>query len=603
MSPRSPPSISALCRPLHATEDGARESEGAGGRPVGERQRWWRARWREAAVAGARPQERWGHSAVAWDGKLIVFGGEGGMGGSAAWRGCGFDVAICCFRAPSAASVRHLLLPCAICCFRAPSAASVRHLLLPCAICCFRAPSAASVRHLLLPCAICCFRAPSAASVRHLLLPCAKRILPISVLLRPSPSLPPRPCACPQGCFGAQHFSTVLALDLATLAWAPLSAHGALPPPCDCHSASLLSGGRMLVFGGTDGRRRLACSHLLHLPSKHWQRVGGGAGGWERRAGYVQGGSVSEVGGAMEEGGVEGSQVQAGGERGQQGGGGEVESGVSCMDEAVVTARQVGREGEGRRRQVERRGSDGSHVSSSSVVRHGGEGEGGEGGEGLVWGTRQGSGGDMDVDGTPCGRGPVHPGTWHELSALAAAHPPARESHAAAVVWLPRRKGLKARGGGGAVEWRETVLVFGGSGDAEGGDGMDGSAGMEGWRGGEQRGGEGEGGSRSEGGGKGRYLNDLWALDVPSMTWRRLHAPHSLPPATHAPHGPSGGVARNPPPCARDSHSMVVLGGAREQQVAVVFGGDCGARYLSDLHVLHVHALSWHHVRALGHGV
>ncbi|CAI5504171.1 unnamed protein product, partial [Closterium sp. Naga37s-1] len=477
MSPDSPPPTSALCRPMRASAHGGQAGEGSGGRAEGGRRWRWRARWREAAVAGARPQERWGHSAVAWDGKLIVFG----------------------------------------------------------------------------------------------------------------------------GCFGAQHFSTVLALDLTTLAWAPLSAHGHLPPPCDCHSASLLSRGRMLVFGGTDGRRRLAATHLLHLPSKRWHRVGGGAAG-ERSALCVAGGSVSEVGGAMEEGGVEGSEVREGGERGQQGGGGEVESGVSCVDEAGVTARQGGRGAEGRRRQVERRGSDGSHVSSSSVVRHGGERDEGEG---LVLGTRQGSGGDTDMDGssrgTPCGRvGPVQPG------ALAAVHPPARESHAAAVLWLPRRKGVEDEGGGGAVEWRETVLVFGGSGDEEGRDGTDGSArggGMEGWRGEERRGGGGEGGSMSEGGGKGRYLNDLWALDVPSLTWCRLHAPHSLPPATHAPHGPPGGMARHPPPCARDSHSMVVMGGAGEQQVAVVFGGDCGARYLSDLHLLHVADLSWQHVRPLGQGL
>ncbi|CAI6008343.1 unnamed protein product [Closterium sp. NIES-65] len=504
MSPDSPPSTSALCRPLRAIEDGGHESEGAGGRRAGERRWRWRARWREAAVAGARPQERWGHSAVAWDGKLIVFGVSGGTRASGGEKPCcsgsgEFAVAACVAAA-----------------------------------------------------------------------------------------------ACVEGCFGAQHFSTVLSLDLTTLAWAPLSAHGHLPPPCDCHSASLLSRGRMLVFGGTDGRRRLAATHLLHLPSKRWQRVGGGAAG-ERSARCVLGGSVSEVGGAIEEGGVERSEVREGGERGQQGAG-EVESGVSCVDEAGVTARQGGRGAEGRRRQVERRGSDGSHVSSSSVVvRHGGEGEGGEG---LVWGTRQGSGGDTDMHGsslgTPCGRvGPVQPGSWHDPSALAAAHPPARESHAAAVVWLPRCKRVEEEGGGDAVEWRETVLVFGGSGDEEGGDGADGKEGMDGWRGGEQRDGGGEGGSMSEGGGKGRYLNDLWALDVPSMTWRCLHAPHSLPPATRVPRGKAGEC----PPCARDSHSMVVMGGAHEQQVAVVFGGDCGARYLGDLHLLHVHHLSWCHVR------
>ncbi|GJP41613.1 hypothetical protein CLOM_g1265 [Closterium sp. NIES-68] len=434
MSADSPPPISPLSRQTRPSVDGPLTdpsdgewltAKGRAGRQVGEQQtgeRRWRARWQEAAVAGARPQERWGHSAVVWDGKLVVFG----------------------------------------------------------------------------------------------------------------------------GCFGAQHFSTVLALDLAALAWSPLSAHGCLPPPSDCHSATLLSHSRMLVFGGTDGTRRLHCAHLLHLPSRRWTRVGGGAGGGDVRAGWVEGGSVIEVGGVMEEGGVDGSGME-GSERGTQGGGGAMESGASSMETAVA-----GRGG--RRAQVARRGSGESHVSSSRGARHGGVGGGGDG---IMWLMTQDSCDYNDGSSMAVGRsGGLERNAIPEDDQIAAVHPPARESHVAAVVWLPRRRGQLEGGGGSMVEWRETV-----------------------------------------GAGRGRYLNDLWGLDVRSMAWCRLHGAHETPLHGHAPcgvhHHMSRGTARHPPPCARDSHSMVAMGGAGEQQALVVFGGDCGARYLNDLHVLHVASLSW----------
>ncbi|PQP96114.1 hypothetical protein Pyn_37868 [Prunus yedoensis var. nudiflora] len=59
------------------------------------------------------------------------------------------------------------------------------------------------------------------------------------------------------GCCGGMHFSDVLMLNLETMVWNTLASTGQGPGPRDSHSAVVL-GHRMIVFGGTNGSKKLA---------------------------------------------------------------------------------------------------------------------------------------------------------------------------------------------------------------------------------------------------------------------------------------------------------------------------------------------------------
>lgn len=72
-----------------------------------------------------------------------------------------------------------------------------------------------------------------------------------------------------QGCCGGLDFSDVLMLNLATMVWNPLATTGQGPGPRDSHSAVLV-GGQMIIFGGTNGSRKVNDLHVLDLGSKEW---------------------------------------------------------------------------------------------------------------------------------------------------------------------------------------------------------------------------------------------------------------------------------------------------------------------------------------------
>lgn len=77
-------------------------------------------------------------------------------------------------------------------------------------------------------------------------------------------------------------------------------------------------------------------------------------------------------------------------------------------------------------------------------------------------------------------------------------------------------------------------------------------------------------------GGDGReYLNDLHALHVDTLEWRKLHSTGEIP-------------------APRANHSSVVVGA--EQQHMLIFGGWDGQKRLNDMHVLDTFALTWSRV-------
>lgn len=67
------------------------------------------------------------------------------------------------------------------------------------------------------------------------------------------------------------HFCDVIALNLETMAWDTLVTTGQGPGPRDSHSAVIL-GQRMIVFGGTNGSKKVNDLHILDLSSKEWTR-------------------------------------------------------------------------------------------------------------------------------------------------------------------------------------------------------------------------------------------------------------------------------------------------------------------------------------------
>ncbi|KAL6974809.1 hypothetical protein U1Q18_048406 [Sarracenia purpurea var. burkii] len=73
------------------------------------------------------------------------------------------------------------------------------------------------------------------------------------------------------GCCGGLHFSDVIVLNLDTMAWNTLSTTGHGPGPRDSHSAVLV-GSQMIVFGGTNGSKKVNDLHILDLGSREWTR-------------------------------------------------------------------------------------------------------------------------------------------------------------------------------------------------------------------------------------------------------------------------------------------------------------------------------------------
>lgn len=65
------------------------------------------------------------------------------------------------------------------------------------------------------------------------------------------------------------HFSDVLMLNLETMVWNTLASTGQGPGPRDSHSAVVL-GHRMIVFGGTNGSKKVNDLHILNLATKEW---------------------------------------------------------------------------------------------------------------------------------------------------------------------------------------------------------------------------------------------------------------------------------------------------------------------------------------------
>lgn len=68
------------------------------------------------------------------------------------------------------------------------------------------------------------------------------------------------------------HFGDVLVLDLDNMVWRTLATTGQGPGPRDSHSAVLV-GHRMIVFGGTNGSRKVNDLHVLDLRSKEWTQL------------------------------------------------------------------------------------------------------------------------------------------------------------------------------------------------------------------------------------------------------------------------------------------------------------------------------------------
>ncbi|KAK8573586.1 hypothetical protein V6N13_009676 [Hibiscus sabdariffa] len=71
------------------------------------------------------------------------------------------------------------------------------------------------------------------------------------------------------GCCGGLHFSDVLMLNLNTMVWRTLETTGQGPGPRDSHSVVLVRG-KMMVFGGTNGSKKVNDLHILDLTSKEW---------------------------------------------------------------------------------------------------------------------------------------------------------------------------------------------------------------------------------------------------------------------------------------------------------------------------------------------
>lgn len=72
-----------------------------------------------------------------------------------------------------------------------------------------------------------------------------------------------------QGCCGGLHFGDVLCLDLEKMNWSKLATTGEKPGPRDSHSAVLV-GHKMIVFGGTNGLKKVNDTHILDLVTKEW---------------------------------------------------------------------------------------------------------------------------------------------------------------------------------------------------------------------------------------------------------------------------------------------------------------------------------------------
>lgn len=74
-----------------------------------------------------------------------------------------------------------------------------------------------------------------------------------------------------QGCCGGLHYSDVLTLDLNNMKWTKLATTGEGPGPRDSHS-SVLVGNKMIVFGGTNGFKKVNDIHVLDLVTLEWVR-------------------------------------------------------------------------------------------------------------------------------------------------------------------------------------------------------------------------------------------------------------------------------------------------------------------------------------------
>lgn len=65
------------------------------------------------------------------------------------------------------------------------------------------------------------------------------------------------------------HFSDVLVCSLETMTWNILETSGSGPGPRDSHSVVLV-GSKMIVFGGTNGCKKVNDLHILDLLSREW---------------------------------------------------------------------------------------------------------------------------------------------------------------------------------------------------------------------------------------------------------------------------------------------------------------------------------------------
>ncbi|XP_022946407.1 tip elongation aberrant protein 1-like isoform X2 [Cucurbita moschata] len=72
-----------------------------------------------------------------------------------------------------------------------------------------------------------------------------------------------------QGCCGGLHFSDVLVLTLDTMLWTNMVTTGHSPGPRDSHGAVIV-GNQMIVFGGTNGSKKVNDLHILDLGTKEW---------------------------------------------------------------------------------------------------------------------------------------------------------------------------------------------------------------------------------------------------------------------------------------------------------------------------------------------
>uniref|UniRef100_A0A0D3EMX6 DCD domain-containing protein n=1 Tax=Oryza barthii TaxID=65489 RepID=A0A0D3EMX6_9ORYZ len=90
------------------------------------------------------------------------------------------------------------------------------------------------------------------------------------------------------GCCGGLHFSDVLTLNLETMAWSSLATTGARPGTRDSHGAALV-GHRMMVFGGTNGSKKVNDLHFAVKGASPGVRAGHAAVGVGSKV-YVIGG-------------------------------------------------------------------------------------------------------------------------------------------------------------------------------------------------------------------------------------------------------------------------------------------------------------------------